>query len=172
MRDLLNNQFRDAEGRTWTFNITVGTYRKIKIEEGIDITDVFSEGNWLQRVSSGEEVGLVLTLAILALQSSLDERNISMEAFCDALTGDALEDMADALIGGVVNFMPEHKRKPLVKTVEILNTEKKRASDVVIEKMDKIVPMMVESRNLETKLDKIIDSHLNESKNSSSEQPE
>ena len=172
MRDLLNNQFRDAEGRTWTFNITVGTYRRIKIEEGIDITDVFSDGNWLQRVSSGEEVGLVLTLAIHALQPSMDERGVTMEGFCDALTGDALEDMAEALIGGVVNFMPEHKRKPLVKSVEILNSEKKRASDVVTAKMDSLIPKIQEHRNLETELDKLIDSHLKTSSDSSSEQPE
>lgn len=173
MSELLNNQFKDDKGRTWTFNITVGTYRKIKMEEGIDITDVFSKNNWLEQVSSGADVGLILTLCILALQSELDAREISMDEFCDSLGGDAMEEMAKALIGGVVNFMPEHKRKPLVKVVELINREKQHAGDVVTAKIDSMEPLLkAETERLETELDKRINSHLNELKNSSSKQPE
>ncbi len=173
MSELLNNQFKDDKGRTWTLNITVGTYRKIKAEEGIDITDVFSKGNWLEQISSGADIGILLTLSILALQSSMKEREVDMDDFCDALGGDAMEAMAEALIGGVVNFMPEHKRKPLVKVVELLNKEKQRAGDVVTSKISAMEPAIeAETNRLETELDKMIECRLNELKSSSTKPQE
>lgn len=173
MSELLNNQFKDDKDRTWTFNITVGTYRKIKMEEGIDITDVFSKNNWLERVSSGEDVGLILTLCILALQSEMEKQEISMDEFCDSLGGDAMENMAKALVGGVVNFMPEHKRKPLVKVVELLNKEKQRAGDVVSAKIESMEPALkAESERLERELDEKINSRLKELRSSSSKPQE
>lgn len=173
MSGLLNHQFRDDKGRTWTFSITIGTYRKIKEEEGIDITDVFSKNNWIQRVSSGEDISLIITLSILALQKSMEEQNVSIEEFCDSLGGDALEHMATALIGGVVNFMPEHKRKPLVKAVELLYKERSHASDVVTRQMTKIEPQLMQQRaEIEQHLETEMDSMLKEWKNSSSNPPE
>jgi len=173
MSELLNNQFMDDKGRTWTFNITVGTYRKIKAEEGIDVTDVFSDNNWLERVASGEDVSILLTLALLSLQNAMAEREVSMDDLCDSLGGDAMEDMAKALIGGVVNFMPEHKRKPLVKIVELLHKEKQRAGDVVTSKLSSMAPAIeAESKKLETQLDELINSRLEKLKSSSSKPQE
>lgn len=173
MNNLLNNQFRDDKNNTWTMKVTVGTYRRILEEEGIDITDVFSKNNWIERLASGDEIGLVLTLSLIVMQKAIEESGTSMDDFCDSLTGDAVEHMANALIGGVVNFMPEHKRKPLVRVVELINNERLHASDAIVSQMDLIQPKMDAQREERVKeLEKKMNSILDESRPSSTKPPE
>ena len=164
--ELLINQFKDSEGHVWTFGITVGSYMKIKKETGLDISNISTNESWINNFANTEDIADIITMAILILEKQLEAENLNVEDFMNRLGAEQVEAMVDAMLGGVVNFTPAHKREPVLKAVMLMKMQAAKLSNHSMDQLSEI----------EEKLEKMTPeemlSHLNELKKLSSSQQE
>ncbi len=151
MNELQPNQFRDTANNVWSVSVTVGNYMRIKNELGIDIVDLSSDdGGWLTRTIADENMYEMLSVLATLIEKQLDAKNLTLEEWYDLMDGDCLEAAGYALLGGVINFIPAHKRGPL-----------SRISSLVKSKQEKTSKMMEEQiEAMEEELNKLIDSQI------------
>lgn len=151
MKELQHNQFRDTANNVWTVSVTVGGYMRIKNELGIDITDLSGEdGGWLTRTIADENMYEMLSVLATLIEKQLDAKGLTLEEWYDLMDGDSLEAAGYALLGGVINFIPAHKRGPLLKISSLVRTKQERSSQI----------MEAQIEAMEEELDKMIDSKI------------
>jgi hypothetical protein len=151
MKELQHNQFRDTANNVWTVSVTVGGYMRIKNELGIDITDLSSEdGGWLTRTIADENMYEMLSVLATLIEKQLDAKGLTLEEWYDLMDGDSLEAAGYALLGGVINFIPAHKRGPLLKISSLVRTKQEKSSQI----------MEAQIEAMEEELDKMIDSKI------------
>jgi len=94
-------EFKDTEGRTWHPRITVLTMRRFEEVAGIsllgDTTEVF------------KNLGHFSRLLYESVIREVHERKIDYDAFCDALSGEALPDSMTALNAAIEASFPAPK---------------------------------------------------------------
>ena len=145
------HQFKDLNGNVWSIKITVKEYMAIKDECGIDLGRIFEQdSDWIQDIISQEDIVKFMSLIGICTDPQREKLDMSMEDFYAGLGGDVLEQAAVALIEGIVNFTPAHKREPLRRMVATSNRALEKVSEKVLEAMD------------ETKMDEMIDKALND----------
>jgi hypothetical protein len=142
MRDLTINQFKDNTGDIWTLGITVGTYMKIKEEVGVDITNLMGDQSWLQKFAVNDDLASVITIVVLVLDKQLKAKDVSVEEFIDRLGADECDTMLEALLGGVVNFTPAHKREPVLKAVKMIQTQAMNLTEEAMKDFEKLETVM------------------------------
>ncbi len=167
MNELQHNQFRDTDGNVWNVAVTVGCYMRIKNELGIDIIDISSEdGGWLTRTIAEENMYEMLSVLATIIEKQLDAKGLSLEEWYDLMDGDCLEASGYALLGGVINFIPAHKRGPLSRISSLIRTKQEKTSKLL---EDQIQAMEGEIDSL---IEKQISSEMTGLKASYMKQPE
>lgn len=95
--------FKDTEGRVWTLRITVAAIRRIKDIAGIDLgTSIFAEESPLASLS--DDCLKMARAVYAAVLPEAEKRNVSEDAFLDALSGDCIEQMSNAFLEGLADF--------------------------------------------------------------------
>ncbi len=133
--ELQINQFRDSENHIWTFGITVGSYMKIKNETGLDISDISTSESWIANFAATEDIAGIVTMAVIILEKQLAKADLSIEDFMDRIGAEHIEHMVEAMLGGVVNFTPAHKREPVLKAVMLMKVQAAKLSDHTMEQL-------------------------------------
>ena len=148
MNELQHNQFRDTANNVWTVSVTVGNYMRIKNELGIDIIDLSSEdGGWLTRTIAEENMYEMLSVLATVIEKQLEAKGLTLEEWYDLMDGDCLEAAGYALLGGVINFIPAHKRGPLSRISSLVKAKQERASKMMEDQIEA----------MESELDKLLD---------------
>lgn len=151
MAELQTNQFKDTANNIWSVSVTVGSYMRIKNEMAIDIIDLTGEdGGWLTKTIAEENMYEMLSVLATLIEAQLERRGMELEDWYELMDGDCLEAAGYALLGGVINFIPAHKRGPLSKISELVQTKKQKTSEL----LEKHIAGMSEELNemIETKL--------------------
>mgnify|MGYP001233105645 CR=1 FL=1 len=151
MNDLQPNQFRDTEKNVWSVSVTVGNYMRIKSELGIDIVDISGDnGGWLTKSIAEENLYEMLSVLAMLIEKQLDAKGMTIENWYDLMDGDCLEAAGYALLGGVINFIPAHKRGPLLKISSLVRAKQQKASELMTNQIEK----------MEGELDKILENQM------------
>mgnify|MGYP000980434925 CR=1 FL=1 len=104
--------FQDRNGKTWTLDLNIATWRRVKAETGIDLADVMTEREGqsdLQRLT--DPIKLMEVIYILCVPAA-DRATITGEVLMAAMDMETVEKASDALLDEIVNFC-----RPAVKTI-------------------------------------------------------
>lgn len=136
--ELLINQFKDSENHVWTFGITIGSYMKIKKETGLDVSNISSDESWISNFATTEDISDIITMAVLILERQIKDEGLDIEGFMNRIGAEHVEAMVDAMLGGVINFTPAHKREPVLKSVMLMKMQAAKLSNHSMEELDKL----------------------------------
>ncbi len=166
MKELLINQFKDSEGHVWTFGITVGSYMKVKSETGFDISNISSSESWIANFAAAEDLSSIITMAVIVLEKQLEAANLDIEGFMERLGAEQIEPMVEAMLGGVVNFTPAHKREPVLKSIMLMKMQAEKLSNLSMDQLNDL------EEAIQNQTPQQMLSHLEELKKQSSSQQE
>jgi hypothetical protein len=102
--------FQDTSGRVWHVRITVDTLRRAK-SLGFDLPELGAGGPLLARLSS-DPIALA-DLLWLVCQEQAATAMITDTDFGRLLAGDVIDQATEALLEGMVEFLPESRRRLL-----------------------------------------------------------
>ena len=124
----MSSTFKDKKDRSWTFDITVDTIKRVRQFCDVDLMEV-GGANFLENVVA-DEIKMV-NMFFIILEDQAKEQNISDEDFGKALAGDEIDDASLAFMEGLTNFFRPSKReaakKLLAKTNQIADEMFKKA---------------------------------------------
>ena len=100
----------DGEGRTWSTAINVNSVKRAQQLVNVNLLQVF-DGDLLNRLAD-DPVLLVNTLYAVC-KPQADERGVTEEQFGEILVGDTIEQAAEALVRGIIDFFPKDRRPVL-----------------------------------------------------------
>lgn len=133
------SQFKDANGRTWTLNVHVGSIKRTRDATGVDITKLYGE----DAAKVFADIVLTVNVLYMLVKPQADEAGISDEQFGEGLVGDAIERAHDALMDAVADFFPSSTRPLLVKMKqkghEVGNVMTKRAARLLDQLADELI---------------------------------
>ncbi|MGN0872656.1 MAG: hypothetical protein ACI4UV_15830 [Victivallales bacterium] len=141
--------FKDNEGREWTVSMNVGSVKRIRDMAKVDI---FGSGlqSFVETVT--ENPVMLVDVLYAAIQPQAEKREISGEAFAEAIAGDVIETASSVLLAEIVDFFPKAKRNILKRILE--------TSQEVEAKMNSRLAELVESPEYRKKLEENADSAL------------
>lgn len=102
-------QFKDANDRTWTITVNVGTGKKVRDVLGVDLFNLYDGG--AKDVFS--DVILLVNVLYVLCEEQATKSGITDVQFGEAMFGDAIESSATALMDAVADFFPQRKRQLL-----------------------------------------------------------
>lgn len=111
-------QFKDGKGREWAIELNVSTIKRVRELTEVNLLAVLEGGDLLERLGSDPEL-LCNTLYAL-VKPEADRQNISDVQFGEGMSGDAIDHGATALLGELVDFFPEPRRRVLAGVLEKL----------------------------------------------------
>ena len=109
--------FTDDTGRQWTVRVTVETVRRIREQAGVNVIDVFSDVDLLQKLMFTDHV-LVADCLYAAIRPDADKINITKLQFAESLSGDSLESASAAFLDALANFFPKAQRDALTRVLK------------------------------------------------------
>ena len=115
--DVKNGVFKDNKGRVWSLALTVGKAMRLRDELGIDVGKILDDENKLLNDLIQEPWQLVEILVSLTRERR-ESIEVDDQDFCEALTGDVLDDASIAFIYGVALSLPKLKRRALMATAD------------------------------------------------------
>jgi hypothetical protein len=105
--------FKDREGRAWDLVLNLGSLKRIKAATGLDMLDLNvaskQRSDVFERLST-DPVTLADALCAVC-RPQLDTRNISDDAFAEALGGEAIDDALVALVGEWADFFRQRRNE-------------------------------------------------------------
>jgi hypothetical protein len=103
--------FKDALGRDWIIQVNYSARERVKaLCGGLDLFDPQSAFSDI-----GDNPVLLIETLYAVCQPAIEQRKLAKADFVDSLTGESLEQAADALIEAYINFSPPRKRPALTK---------------------------------------------------------
>lgn len=146
--------FVDNSGRTWTISVNVGSVKRMR-----DLAKVDLMGETLAVcIGKLSDDPLVLTEALWSiLLPQAEKLGISQEEFAEAIGGEVIANATDALMDEIVDFFPGPKRKIMRRILD-------RTRDAEKQMMDRM-EQMVDSPEVQKKIDETIESVLNSATN-------
>lgn len=119
--------FTDWKGQEWEISITVGTIRKVRTKLSIDLANAFefdasgkATNDVLMQIA--EDPVLLIDVLYCICEEQAKARNISDVAFGELFsTGEMIEDATNALLQGLLRFLPPSKRLAMEKILQIAN---------------------------------------------------
>ncbi|TXI10632.1 MAG: hypothetical protein E6Q76_03745 [Rhizobium sp.] len=106
--------FSDKAGRSWTIDLTVGCFRRVKALIGVDLMAPEGMADSEGKPASGEQLTLahrltadmMLFVDVLyaALKAEADARNVSVQQFCEAIPPDTLREARLIFLGEWEDF--------------------------------------------------------------------
>ncbi len=105
--------FTDNTGKSWAVTIDVTALKRIKTLAGVDLLDAINGSELLRRLTA--DPCLLVDVVFSAVKPEADRVGVTDEVFGQAMCGQAISDATDALIEGLVEFLPPHQGRPLTK---------------------------------------------------------
>lgn len=115
--EMNGNQFKDNEGRVWTFRITGRSLRRLN-ELGFKPSDV-SKPEVIQEFMDSADV---LDLMAAVLLEQLNEKQMTADSLFEDWDGDMLLTASWAFVEGCVLFLPSHIKAPMLVWVKKLKS--------------------------------------------------
>jgi len=126
--------FNDNTGRSWDVTINVAAIKRVRDLVGVDLLEVV-EGTLIDKLI--RDPILLCDIVYAVCKPQADEREVSDEAFGQAMAGDAIEHATTALLEELVSFCPSPRdRKNLGRVLKATNRVMERARDLVEQKLD------------------------------------
>ena len=155
-------QFKDTAGNVWTMDINIGHYMKFKSELGIDIADSFSQdNNWMAVLAAHEGLDQLLQMLEITLEKQLAAKGLTVEDFYGYVDGNVVASATEALLEGVVLFLPAHKQKAMRIILDSVKVGVNKAMTQVENQQER---MMAEA-------EKIMDQEIDKAMNSGTSTP-
>lgn len=129
--------FTDNASRTWTVAVNVGTLKRVKALTGTDLLEVI-EGRLVERLIA--DPVLLVDILYAACKPEADARNVTDEAFGQAMGGDAVEQATEALLEELVDFFPRPRRALLRKALEKYQAMEATALRLAEKQLDALDP--------------------------------
>jgi len=133
--------FTDNAGRTWLIAVTITGLKRIKAMLGLDLVNDLDEV--LVQKLLEDPLTLVDVLFVLC-KPQADELDVSDEAFGVALGGNdehkPLDQAADALIEGLVDFFRQYGRAPLAAALQKSKQATDRLQGILESRLDEFDP--------------------------------
>jgi len=151
--------FRDTEGREWAITIDVNSLKRV-MKAPIEYFGEPLKVNLLALVEPDSDLlkkvieypPLVCDIAYVLCKPQCDEKHITDEEFGRAMGGDVLEHVLDLIIEETVDFFPLGRRKVLKRVLA--------KSRTFAEKAKALTDARLESGELETTIDAILEPEL------------
>lgn len=102
--------FTDGKGTKWSLMVGVHEARRMKREADVDI-DQLEDGKVFMDLATSR-MKLAGCLWILC-ESAADRQQVDEIEFAKRLTADCLDEAVIALVGAIINFTPDSKRKAM-----------------------------------------------------------
>lgn len=97
------NTFTDALNREWQIEITIGTARRVKNAEGVDLISALTGTSIFDLTSNPLKFCDVL---FEILRPEAVKKNIDEQSFAEGLNGDAIESASKAFLEALIDFSP------------------------------------------------------------------
>ena len=108
-------KFVDRRSRVWIVDIDNTTIRRVKALTGVLLLDAIDSELITQLAGDPLLLGDVL-FAICKPQA--DQQNIGDESFAEGLAGDSIDEACKAMIGALIDYFPESRRRLLRKAAD------------------------------------------------------
>jgi len=107
--------FKDAKGRAWPIRITIASARTVVAEHQIDLLILHNQaaGVFGRLTASPHQI---VDVCWTLVRKQAEEHKVTAEDFLDAIDGDAVEAMTEALVDGVIDFFRSNPEKVRVLT--------------------------------------------------------
>ena len=144
--------FTDSEGREWEVAITVGIIKKVRQKYSLDLADAFdfdlkgqAKNDVLQKIS--DDPVLMIDVLYCICEEQAKARNITEIAFGELFsTGEMMENAVNALLQGLLRFLPPQRRLVMEKILQIANRN--------MEKMQEESRKALENQQVQEEIDK------------------
>lgn len=145
--------FTDWKGQEWEVSITVGVIKKVRQKLSIDLADAFdfdtagrAKTDVLKKIA--EDPVLLIDVLFCICEEQANARNISDTAFGELFsTGEMIEGATNALLHGLLRFLPPAKRLAMEKILQIANRN--------MEKMQEESRKALEDPQVQAEIDKV-----------------
>lgn len=135
---------KDVNNFQWEIKVNVNTLRRIKALCGVDLMELISVNEktgemntaLLERLSS--DPILLVDILYATCKPQADEKNITDEQFGELWVGDQIEVAVNALLGEIINFFPEAKRKIWQKIKQASELTAQKEQNELLQELDKI----------------------------------
>ena len=136
--------FKDTEGRIWTLRITVAAIRRIKDIAGIDLGDFSVFGEKSPLASLSDDCLKMARAVYAAVLPEAEKRNVSEDAFLDALSGDCIEQMSNAFLESLADFSQGLQGKILRRVLKASEGQRERLCRQAEEEVGKTLETFLE----------------------------
>lgn len=128
--------FKDNQGREWTVEINVAALKRVRGLAGVDLMQVIEgSGGLVERLV--RDPVLLCDVIYAVCKPQADSRDVSDEAFGEAMAGDAIEHATGALLEELVSFCPSPRdRANLGRVLKATREVMDRARDIVEARLD------------------------------------
>lgn len=121
-------RFRDAKGAEWEINPTIGLADRILSATGFDPLEGATGQSAVELLFDSRKLCKVLWVATAA-----EARQISLEAFADAMNGDALTAGWGALVDAIIFFTPKQNRAAAQAAIEMQVEAMEKGVEALVE---------------------------------------
>lgn len=157
--------FIDNAERTWSLSVNVAAIKRVRAFCDINLLDIITldsenkpDAGLLERLSS--DPVLLVDVLYAVCKPEADARNVSDEAFGQAMSGDSIELATRALLEEIVDFFPQGKRRVFQKVL----TATRRFEEATAKKLQELMDS--------GEIDRALDSELRKLNGSSTSAPE
>lgn len=132
--------FTDLTGRTWVLKLTVGTLMRVKTECGVDLLKLIEPES---PVFDQLRDVYTLTGVLWVVLDQAAKGELTIDQFAEALAGDVLGDAVEALLGALVNFFPDARRRQVLRRYwETTKSLEGRVLEIAHAKLDSAVQQL------------------------------
>ena len=131
MKDLEKNQFKDGEGRVWSFGVTASHALKLKQMYNFDVRDIEDPDRVAEVLDSPDMV--IFDIMAMILLDQIEARQVTPDCLFSSLDGDTLPDAILAFVYGVIFFFPLHRRKAAEMMVSLVQTRQSQSGSLLVE---------------------------------------
>lgn len=123
--------FRDGNGREWHINVTVADVKRVKEQTGLLLTSLVEDKLMPLATLVSDPVKLVDTVWVL-IEPQAKAAGLTDEQFGQSLSGDSVDQMANAFMEALTDFFPK-RQSAMLKT---LLTKQKDLQDALADRAE------------------------------------
>lgn len=123
--------FRDGNGREWHINVTVADVKRVKEQTGLLLTCLVEDKLMPLATLVSDPVKLVDTVWVL-IEPQAKAAGLTDEQFGQSLSGDSVDQMANAFMEALTDFFPK-RQSAMLKT---LLTKQKDLQDALADRAE------------------------------------
>lgn len=123
--------FRDGNGREWHINVTVADVKRVKEQTGLLLTSLVEDKLMPLATLVSDPVKLVDTVWVM-IEPQAKAAGLTDEQFGQSLSGDSVDQMANAFMEALTDFFPK-RQSAMLKT---LLTKQKDLQDALADRAE------------------------------------